>query len=268
MSLFSDFKKYRDQFGLNGLNTDGTKGFSTQNGALFTLEYLLCLINDPNTPQNDKTNEINRLKQVYLMLEKFPGVSSRVPGGTEFDSMDNAGAMLSFSALFDDSNYAERSYDHGNDVMCDGIDQTQDPDNSNKYYWLANALNFWRKPKFFWNCNYPTKFCFNGWHGRSPGFTAYLKMAAGKWVGPFGQLCVLVGQFWGCFKDPSDTDARKLPYCNWQFLKHRGFIWGLLYKLWCWRLMKQYPNGMRDVYSLYYQDPNHPLRIYSKPFEP
>jgi hypothetical protein len=268
MSLFSDFKKYRDEFGLTGLNTDGTKGFSTQNGALFTLEYLLCLLNDPTTSKRDKENELHRLKQVYLMLEKFPGVSARKPGDSEFDSMDNAGAMLTFSALFDDSNYAERSYDHGNDVMCDGIDETQDVGNNKKWYWLADALNLWRGPKWFWNCSNPNKFCFNGWHGRSPGFKAYLKMTSNRFVGPWGQFCILVGQFLGCFKKTTDTDARKLPYCNWQYLKKRNFIWNLFYKLWCKILMWQYPNGMRDVYSIYFKDPNHPLRIYSKPFEP
>lgn len=268
MSLYDDFKKYRDQYGLNGLYTDGVNGYSTQNGALFTLEYLLCLLGDPNTPDSVKQAEIQRLKQVYLMLEKFPGISSRLPGGTEFDSMDNTGAIAAFSGMFDDGCFSKRSYIHGRDVVCDGTDPDQNPEDNKKYYWIANLLNLFRGPRFFWNCNNPTKFCFNGWHGRSPGHLAFLKMTAGKWVGPFGQFAILVGQFIGCFQDVGNTDARKLPYCNWQFLKKRNFIWKAFYKLWCWRLMKQYPNGMRDVYSIYYGDPNHPIRAYSKPYEP
>jgi hypothetical protein len=268
MSLYDDFKKYRDQHGHTCLYTDGTSGQTTQNGALFTLEYLICLLGDPNTPDSVKEAELIRLRQVYSALEKFPGISSRVPGDTEFDSMDNVGAIATFSGLFDHGCFSERSYTHGRDVVCDGIDMEQDSSDSKKYYWVANLFNLFRGPKFFWNCNYPTKFCFNGWHGRSPGHIAFLKMTAGRWVGPLGQLSVLVGQFLGTFEDVSNTDARKLPYCNWQFLKHRNFIWKIFYKLWCKKLMKQYPNGMRDVYATYYRDPDHPLRAYSKPYEP
>jgi len=268
MSLYDDFLKYRDIYGHNGLYTDGVNGQPTQNGALFSLEYLLCLLGDPNTPESIKQAEVMRLKQVYFMLEKFPGISSRVPGGTEFDSMDNTGAIATFSGLYDDGNFSKRSYAHGQNVKCDGISEDQDPAGNHKWYSLANLINLFRGPKNFWNCNEPTKFCLAGWHGRSPGHVAFLKMTAGKWVGPFGQLAILVGQFVGCFKDTGDTDARKLPYCNWQFLKQRNFLWNLFYKLWCHILMRQYKNGMRDVYSIYYGDPNHPIRTYSKPFEP
>lgn len=268
MSLYDDFKKYRDQYGMNQLTSTSGIGDVSQNGALFTLEYMICLMGDPNTPDSVKQAELTRLRQVYLMLEKFPGISSRVPGGTEFDSMDNTGAIAAFSGLYDSGRFSKDSYEHGRNVKCDGIDMEQDPPRNTQYYPLANALNLWRGPKYFWNCNYPTKFCLPGWHGRSPGHIAFLKMTAGKWVGPFGQLAILVGQFLGCFKQTGDTDARKLPYCSWQYLKTRNFVWKGFYKLWCHILMKQYPNGMRDVYSIYYGDPNHPIRSYSKPFEP
>jgi hypothetical protein len=268
MSLYDDFKKYRDQYGLNGLYTDGTNGESTQNGALFTLEYLICLINDPNTSDSVKQAEITRLISTYESLETFPGISSRVPGGQEFDSMDNTGAIFTFSGLFDNGNYSKRSYIHGSTQRAESIDQGQGADLNNKYYVLAKLMSGWKAPRFFWNNNNPKQFCFFGWHGRSPGHIAYLKMTAGKWVGPLGQLSILVGQFLGCFADKGNADARKLPYINWQYLKKRNFIWKGFYKLWCQILIKQYPNGMQDVYRMYYGDPNHPMRTYPKTFEP
>ena len=267
MNLIDDFKKYRDPHGLNGLYTDGTIGHSTQNGALFTLEYLIILLGS-DLPDSVKQQEIHRLKQVYLMLERFPGVSIRFPGSNEFDSMDNTGAIATFSGLVDDGNFSKRSYEHGANTRAEGIDQSQDKDNSNKYYRLAWWVNLCRKPRFFWNNNTPSLFCFNGWHGRSPGHVAYLKMTAGKWVGPLGQFAILVSQFLGCFQKVGNTDARKLPYCNWQYLKGRNFLWKLAYKLWCFILMKQYKNGMIDVYKIYYGDPNHPIHSYSKPYQP
>lgn len=280
---YEDFLKYRDQYGLNGLYTNGTSGESTQNGALFTLEYLICLIGDSDTPEDLKQAEIERLKAVYQSLETFPGVSSRLPNGEEFDSMDNTGAIAAFSGLFDNGRYSKLSYDHGDKTHATGIDMTQDPERNTKYYTTASVVSIihclnpvamfrWIKsgfaPKMFWNNNHPDQFCLAGWHGRSPGHVAFLKMSAGKFVGPLGCLSILVGQFLGCFQDTGNTDARKLPYANWQFLKKRNILWNLAYKLWCKILMKQYPRGMIDVYSIYYGDANHPIRKYSKSYLP
>jgi hypothetical protein len=266
MSLFDDFKKYRDRYGLNQLSTNGTDGDVSQNGALFTMEYLICLINDPSTPESVKKAEVARLIPVYLSLEKFPGISVRNPGSGEYDSMDNTGSISTFSGMFDDGGFSKRAYEHGASTRAEGIDMDQDPVRNTKFYPLARALSLGRQPRFFWNNNNPKLFCLFGWYGRSPGHMAYLKMTAGKFVGPIGFLSVLVGQFLGCLKEKGDTDARKLPYVSWQYLKGRSFIWRLFYKLWCYILMKQYPNGMKDVYSIYYQDPNHPIKTYSQPF--
>lgn len=263
MDSYLDFIKYRDEYGLNGLDTNGIEGLPTQNGALFTIEYLLCLLADHNIPESIKVSEVNRLKSVYLSLERFPGVSVRTPPSHEFDSMDNVGAICAFSGLFDDGGFSKRSYEHGATTRAEGIEDSQDSENSHKYYFVARALNLFRAPRFFWNNNHPKLFCFAGWHGRSPGHIAFMKMTAGKWVGPFGQLAILVSQFIGCFSDVNNTDARKLPYVNWQFLKHKNFVWKLLYKLWCHILMKQYVDGMKTVYTVYYRDPSHPLPKYS-----
>jgi hypothetical protein len=284
MSKLEEFKQYRDKFGMNQLNTSDGVGGITQNGALFTLEYLLCVMNCPDIPDSSKDEEVQRLREVYKSLEIFPGVSVRVPGSDEFDSMDNTGAIATFSGLFDNGRYSKLSYNHGNETHAVGVDMTQWPADSLKYYkmagWISGlhslspmGLFRWIKsgftPKMFWNNNTKNLFCLQGWHGRSPGHIAYLKMTAGKFVGPLGCLAVLIGQFIGCFKDPGDTDARKLPYCNWQFLKKRSFIWNLFYKLWCHVLIKQYgPEGIRAVYSVYYGDKDHPIRKYSRPYAP
>src|ERR1035437_3444081 len=268
MSLYDDFKRYRDESGLNGLGTTGTSGSHTDNGALFTMEYLICLLGNPDTSDAVKQSELARLREVYLSLERFPGVSVRRPNDDDFDSMDNANSIATFSGLYDNGNYSKRSLSHGSNTRAEGIDQSRGAAASNKWYRLACILNLFRAPRYFWNNNTPTLFCFAGWHGRSPSQVPYLKLTAGKWIGPLGCLFVLIAQFAGCFSSTDNTDARKLPYVNWQFLKTKSFILRLFKKLWCWILIKQYPNGMKDVYSMYYQDVNHPLRAYTKSFEP
>lgn len=263
--IYDDFKVFQDQYGLNQLDPNST----SQNGALFTMEYLITLLGDDTATPEEKQSEIARLIEVYKTLERFPGVSVRYPNDLEFDSMDNTGAIAAFSGIHDNGGYSQRSYEHGSTTRAQGIDQGQSADQNNKYYWIARLVNFGFPPRFFWNNNNPTLFCFPGWHGRSPGHVAFLKMTAGKFVGPLGFLSVLVGQFIGCFANTGNTDARKLPYVAWQFLKNRSFIWKLFYKLWCYILIKQYgPEGMLAVYKIYYGNPNHPMRKYPKPYLP
>lgn len=282
MDRWLEFLEYRDRFGLNQPYTKYGVGEVSQNGALFTLEYLIWLINDETISDDIKEKEIERLKEVYRSLESFPGISTRYPNGTEYDSMDNTGAIAIFSGLFDNGRYSKASYEHGDKTHSIGIDLTQDPERNTKFYRVAGLASIiyclnpiklfrWIKsgfaPKMYWNNNTPNMFCLPGWHGRSPGHVAILKLTAGKLVGPIGLLSIIVGQFLGCFSEKNNADARKLPYCTWQFLKKRNVIWRLLYKLWCNVLIKQYPNGMQDVYRSYYHTvPEHPIIKYSKPY--
>lgn len=268
MGIIEDFKIYRDKFGLTGLSTNGTQGDTSQNGALFTMEYIIHLINDPNVSNIDKWAELNRLRDVYDSLEVLPGVSVRYPGDKEFESMDNAGAIFTFSGLHDDGRFSERAYKHGKSTRADGIDEIQDADKNKKFYPLAKIMSGFRAPRFFWNNNNPTKFCFQGWHGRSPAYRAFMKLTAGRFVGPWGQFMIFIGQFLGLTTNTGDSDARKLAYVNWQFLKKHNFVWALLYRIWCSILMSQYANGMKDVYGMYYRDPNHPIHKHSVAFLP
>lgn len=262
--IFQAFFEYRDQYGLNQLYKTG----STQNGALFTMEYLLCLAANYTPGAPTVSEEINRVGRVYDTLEIAPGLTVRLPGSLEGDSMDNLAALLTYSALYGNRSFAKRMLAHGADTRATGIDLVQDPDRNKRYYPLAYILNGFKPPRYFWNNTQPTKFCIWGWFGRSPGFIALLRYAAGEKMGILGGLSLYIGQFIGCFKDRSDADARKLPYVTWKLLRHKSRFWALSYKLWCYILHMQYTGGMRDVYALYYQDPNHPIRRYSPPYLP
>jgi len=260
MSLFNDFLKYRDSYGLNQLNSVGGEGQATQNGALFTMQYLICL--EENNDENLQ-NEIERLRWVFKSLEEEFGLSRRFPDSTEIDSMDNQAALLTFSALYDKGRYARNMIDHGKEVKCEGIDPYDKVDLSKKTYWVARILNFGFQPKNFWNCRKPNLFHIDAWWGRSPSLLGLSKMAASECVNPFLWLGVLVGQFVGAFNKVEDTDARTLPFITWHFLKQRSKFWSLAYKLWLKLLYRKYPNGMKDVYWRYYLDKSHPIIKYS-----
>jgi len=267
MSLYQDFQKYIDKEGLTCLDTDGVKGYTSQNGVLFTMQYLFCLLAS-GEDHSIKLDEIDRIGKVFNSLEFKPGLTIRFSGSPEFDSMDNTCAWLTFSALFDEGKFADRMYQHGQNIRAVGVDETQDADKNAKYYPYAKWFNIltFGKVKNFWNSQNPDKFCFQGWFGRSPAMLGLLRMTSGRWCNPFLWLSVLVGQFAGAWKDPSDCDARTLSYINWQYLKTRSIFWRFAYKIWCNVLLSYYPKGMNDVYNRYYLDKNHPIIKYSKPF--
>jgi hypothetical protein len=54
-----------------------------------------------------------------------------------------------------------------------------------------------------------------------------------------------------------------MSYIIWQLLKDKSFIHKYLYKVWTKKLYTVYPNGMKDVYEIYYRSDKHPLVVYT-----
>lgn len=259
---YKDFLKYRDSHGLNQGASNGLYGHTSQNGAMFTVEYFLCLMNDPKTSSPTKQKEVVRVKSVLDKLEVRPGLSVRFPGSPEFDSMDNNVALLVFSSLYGNSEYASRMREHGLNVECTGIDSTQGAEQNKKFYPLAKLLGL-GKVKNYWNNNSSNLFNFFGWYGRSPGFMGLIDICATGNSSLFRKFSLLVGQMLGVFFSPKNQDSLRLPFIAWHLLKSRNVFWKAAYKVWCWKLFKSYPNGMRDVYAAYHANPDHPLAKYT-----
>lgn len=266
MNSYEAFLKYRDVYGLNGLDTNGTVGLPSQNGALFTMEYLICLMADPEVSDWERDEEVERIRTVFHALDEDSGTTVRRPFSSEIDSMDNVSALLVFSALFGSRRYATQMWNHGQYTRARGIADGEDYERNFQYYPIAWVLSWFKPPRFFWNNQRPEEFSLPGWYGRSPGFLALARLCATDKLSFFGGLALWIGQFAGCFSATDNTDARKLPYVTWQLLKRRNWFWELSYVLWCGILMWQYPEGMRSVYGIYYRDTLHPIKTKSKPY--
>lgn len=260
MSVVDDFKPYIDRYGLSCLDkgSDGY-GVTTQNGALFTMQYLFCV---KEFAPEFFDQEVNRLKPIFKALEKSPGLSRRFIHSTEIDSMDNQTALLTFSALFDDSRYAKDMYAYGLNTRCEELDLSEKPDETKKYYFLAKALSGFKAPNFVWNMPNPGKFNIRAWWGRSPSLIGLAKMTSGEKCNIFYKVAVFIGQFVGIFQPKDDCDARTLPFISWQFLRTRSFFWRFWYKVWSFILHIQYKGGIGQVYAQYYKDKAHPILRY------
>ena len=88
----------------------------------------------------------------------------------------------------------------------------------------------------------------------------FAKLAAGRKASLFEKFCLLAGQFIGFLKPKHDADARLLPYATWDLLKRINSRWAITYKLWTWVLTKQYPRGVIELWEMYFQDLEHPMR--------
>jgi len=269
--VINDFKPYVDKYGLSQIRTENGIGCTTQNGTLFTVQYLICLLNKfDNKPDSSikfwdeclRWDECFRIYKVLLSCQSDEGLTIRYPYDTEFDSMDNVSAILVFSYLFDSSGIASKIRNHGLNVICTGYDENQGAELNKKFYPLAKILGL-GKVKNYWNNNNPYKFCFFSWFGRSPGFMGLIDICATGKTTWFRHLALLIGQFLGSGSDPQNTDARTMAYLIWQVLKHRNWFHGWLYNIWLKKLIKYYPNGMKDVYNIYYNrfgdNPDHPI---------
>lgn len=253
MSTLDDFYKYRDKFGLIQI-TPGEPALTSDNGALFTLEYFLLL------NEQEKRIEIERLKLVLRNLEQKTDngvVTIRYPGCRTTDSMDNATALIIFSELFDGSRLSKELYKHGELTVARRIDDAQDEERSFKYYPIAWLLNMLKPPRRFYNVR-PYDWSIQSWWGRSPGFMALLELSAIDRTSWFRMFALWVGQFLPLFQPKNETSDKKLTYIVWQWLKTRNKFWELSYRLWCYMLTKVHPNGMQDVYKIYYGE-SHPL---------
>jgi hypothetical protein len=257
--IIDDFKVFQDVQGLVQIEP----GQVSQNGSLITVESLLTILADSTSSQEEKDAEIAKVGTVLRSLETQPGLTIRNQGSTEYESMDNTIAILTYSGLFDQGRYGARMELRGG-FRTTAPDQSQDADNNNKFWTYANILSLWQGPKYVWNNQHPDLFCNQGWFGRSPAMLGIIKMVQGKQVNPFLWISVMVGQFLGWNADPSNTDARKLPYVLWQYLRTRSFIWEMAYQVWVWLMMKKCTNGMKTVYAFWYRDPAHPMNIYPK----
>jgi hypothetical protein len=265
--LIEEFKKYRDKWGMNQLTSTNGEGDVTQNGELFTVEYLICLIADQNTPEEEKKAEIERIRKVFDTLEVVPGTSVRFPGSPEGGSMDNQVARAMFSHLFEENGYMKRQYEHPTKFPFIGVDWRDKPTKTALAFGWAFVLAGFKAPKWFWNNTLPGWFTYTDWYGRSPGFMARLKwMATGK-LGLWGKFIIWISQMIGCFKKPEDLDAWKLTYIEWYWLAKKGWLWKQSYKLWCWAAKKKLgEGGMKVAYYNYYQDKTHPISKYSPRF--
>lgn len=158
-----------------------------------------------------------------------------------------------------------------------------DQEGPDDYYGLAsagsvNALNVQIGPdiynygqttyyglfSYMYNNVTPGKFTFQAWFGRQSELVAHIQMAAGKTPEYWRQLYWCASIAVASVSNPSDANHVVLDWaqCNnilpgLDMLKSSALAWKQ-------RMLKNYPNGMQQVFALYFNDANHPLAKWAK----
>lgn len=256
--IIEDFATFRDS--VIGLNH--SKHEITQNGVLFTVEYILCLHLNYTLGRVTADEMLDEYERTGLAIDqclKGAGLLSRFPGSTEFDSMDNYTAMLVHDHLTNAGNFAKAMKLRGENLNATEYDLTQDPERNKKFFTLAKIVGF-GKVKNFWNPSNPDKFCFFGWFGRSPLMMGLMDIVGHGKTSLWRELGVFVGQLLPIWENKSQ-DMWKLTFLVWQVVKERNFLYRWGYKLWLRHLYKTFPEGMKGVYASYYGE-DHPMALY------
>jgi len=257
----NNINKYIDQFGLIALETDGVKGNATQNGVMWTAEYLIA---SKELGLLDEATEKQLLKAI-ADCQGENGETYRHPGKIdEWDAMDNVVGFLATQP----AHSLTRWYNSGSDKL-DKVDDKQDTQTNTKflpYAKLAKLIGYsgsyfpWSREPMYWNNTQPDKFTLFGWYGRSSGFMGWIDLAVKGHTTLLRHAVLIIEQLKGCLGVEETLDGLRMTHTSFQFLRKANPIYKLTYKLWCRNLLKKYPGGMKDVYKLYYQSPTHPIR--------
>lgn len=218
ISIKDDFKSLIGDWGLINSRPGETR---SDNGALFTTEYYLCLKRHNQILPED----INSYHNLMAQLISPTGLTYRQPGFLAIDSPDNLIAFAIGSKVFG-CDFAERIIKYGKSTF----------------------------PRYLYNNVEPGKFCFQAWMGRQPGLIGFIKYCANKWVNPFEWLCLYVGIYLTMRKPKENTSDKMLTQLIVEQLPD-SFIANRVKNHWNEYIIQTYGN-LNNLVKIFFPDDN------------
>lgn len=96
------------------------------------------------------------------------------------------------------------------------------------------------------------------WLGRIPIFVPAVRAAAGGRLGWIDQIRAAGTYLVNCFEKREETSGKQLLWLSSRVLE-RHWLPRIAITLWRSRMMALYPNGLKDLFAIYYRDPEHPF---------
>lgn len=230
--LRQDFALYTDPNGLlvsepnPGINTSG-------NGLLYTGYYYMTLklygiLTDADSQKFEQTVQACR-------KDGINGLYNRTPTKTDQEGPDDYyGIVSAASANYLNAPMSTDVYRYGNDTRVDLVN------------WVLNNES-------------PGQFSLSAWLGRMPQFVAHCEMAAGKRPAIWRRAVWLSSVQLSDASNPDGNQSIVLTWLRAATIAPRMRAMKLVAKDFRKRVMKNYPRGMKDVFAIYFNNPDHPL---------
>lgn len=236
MSAALDFESFQDSIGLiqprEGAGKDGS--CASGNGLLYTGEACAVMGSD------EISYFRNSFASALNACERYPGLFLRHPKCTDQESVDDY-VGIGAASYFLASGHAERVLERGNRFP----------------FLLFGVLPL----RFYYANEGQSSFDLRAWLGRFPALIAHLRYAAGQ---PPGFIPSLVHALSIAFSPWKNEDEPILSWLMLRVAENQSGPARMAGKIFRARLVHKYMDGgMKQVFSLYLGNPNHPIAKYA-----
>jgi hypothetical protein len=229
MSLRNEILDYVDADGLVSPRRveDKTARSASGNGLLYTSEYMIAL----HLRGDLNLTDIEGFVRVLRSCQKEPGLFNRSPIHKDQNAPDDYTGILAACHMIGIEEFPRAIYKYGNE-----------------HGWVFDNTGEGSKSAWFW---------------RMPHLVAAIKIAAGEKCELWRQIYTTAVILWAIRAKREDQDAHTL---TWLLTKITDDKWipRQAGKLWRWKFKRQYPRGLGQVLSDYFNC-YHPLANYFPP---
>lgn len=242
MSLKDEIKPYIDCEGLVSPSIPQPNTPGSNNGVMYTSEMIMMLIANKEANSSDVFYYLNKINSCM----KRDGLLGRHPGGT--GDQEGPDDYLAYAAALD--------------LIQTVSNQEADEFNIVRARTMARRIVLYGL-EHLGNMNNvsPKNWSWTAFLGRQPQLTAAFLWASKISIPAPLRIYVAASIIASAFNKDLGVDSWRLSWLLVQIAKRHSWICRQASKLWYRRLYKKFPNGMKDVASVYYQA-GHPFSKY------
>jgi hypothetical protein len=252
MGIFEDLKAWTDADGLVAPRPCDPNGHSASgNGVLFTSETMVIASIVGALTSPEAGNYLNTMGKCF----KIQGLLCRGPFQPDQEAADDyIGLAAGLASIADGSKFPIRNA-YANIIAAQVLN-----------YGAKNPVKgFFGLPfRYVYNNVNPGQWDPQAWLGRMQNVLVLYSYVLGRKIALWSKIWLSAACLMGAFAQKTDTDARILSWLSLYVANslQPSFLTKLTAKIWNWRVKKDYPNGMKDIFSLYFT-PAHPIAVYT-----
>lgn len=231
-----DFAVYTDSVGLLS-NIPNPPLNSTGNGLLYTSFYYMTLYLWGVLTEDDKNQFVSVVQS--CRKDSINGLYNRSPQKTDQEGPDDYLGIVAASCK-----------NALNVPLADQVYQYGLSTGTAPFNWIYNNET-------------PGVFTMDAWFGRQLQLPAIFSLGAGVQPPLWRKLWMIGAIQLGGTSNPQDNNGVILSWCSCATMDPADTMLKDYALYWIGQVLKNYPNGMKEVWSTYFNNPSHPLAVWS-----